>query len=64
MVEGWSRVRGARLRWTATGDGPLVVFAHGLAGDPMVSRAARHASDWSAIPRAGRRLVRFDARGA
>ena len=62
MVEGWSGVRGARLGWTATGDGPLVVFAHGLAGDRWYLE--RHGMlDWSAIPRTGRRLVRFDARG-
>ena len=62
MVEGWSRVRGARLGWTATGDGPLVVFAHGMAGDRWYLE--RHGMlDWSAIPRTGRRLVRFDARG-
>jgi pimeloyl-ACP methyl ester carboxylesterase len=40
---------------------PLVVFAHGLAGDRWYLE--RHGMlDWSAIPRTGRRLVRFDAR--
>ena len=62
MLEGWSGVRGARLGWTSTGDGPLVVFAHGMAGDRWYLE--RHGMlDWSAIPRTGRRLVRFDARG-
>ena len=55
-------MRGARLGWTSTGDGPLVVFAHGMAGDRWYLE--RHGMlDWSAIPRTGRRLVRFDARG-
>ena len=62
MVEGWSWIRGARLGWTSTGEGPLVVFAHGIAGDRWYLE--RHGMlDWSAIPRSGRRLVRFDARG-
>jgi 3-oxoadipate enol-lactonase len=62
MLEGWSGVRGARLGWTSTGDGPLVVFAHGMAGDRWYLE--RHGMlDWSAISRTGRRLVRFDARG-
>ena len=62
MAEGWSGVRGARLGWSSTGDGPLVVFAHGMAGDRWYLE--RHGMlDWSAIPRTGRRLVRFDARG-
>jgi 3-oxoadipate enol-lactonase len=62
MAEGSSWVRGARLGWTSTGDGPLVVFAHGLAGDRWYLE--RHGMlDWSAISRSGRRLVRFDARG-
>src|ERR1700722_3705914 len=61
-MEGSSWVRGARLGWTSTGDGPLVVFAHGMAGDRWYLE--RHGMlDWSAIPRTGRRLVRFDARG-
>ncbi|WP_368499947.1 alpha/beta fold hydrolase [Herbiconiux sp. A18JL235] len=44
------------------GTGPTVVGAHGLS----FSRAAEDASgyfDWSAITAAGRRLVRYDARG-
>jgi 3-oxoadipate enol-lactonase len=61
-MEGSSWVRGARLGWTSTGDGPLVVFAHGMAGDRWYLE--RHGMlDWSAISRTGRRLVRFDARG-
>lgn len=43
-------------------DGPLVVSAHGL----MSSRASEDASGvfgWSALPQAGFRLVRYDARG-
>jgi 3-oxoadipate enol-lactonase len=60
-MEGSSWVRGARLGWSSTGDGPLVVFAHGLGGDRWFLE--RHGMlDWSAISKAGRRLVRFDAR--
>jgi 3-oxoadipate enol-lactonase len=60
-LAGSSWVRGARLGWSSTGHGPLVVFAHGLGGDRwFLERAGM--LDWSAIPRAGRRLVRFDAR--
>jgi 3-oxoadipate enol-lactonase len=60
--EGSSRVRGASLGWTSTGEGPLVLFAHGLGNDRWTLEQAG-LLDWSGIPAAGRRLVRFDARG-
>src|SRR5580692_31338 len=60
--EGSSRVRGASLGWTSTGEGPLVLFAHGLGNDRWTLERTG-LLDWSAIPAAGRRLVRFDERG-
>jgi 3-oxoadipate enol-lactonase len=62
QIDGSSVVRGARLDWTATGHGPLVVFAHGMGIDRWALEQAGML-DWSAVPTAGRRLVRFDARG-
>jgi 3-oxoadipate enol-lactonase len=60
--EGSSRVRGVNLSWSAAGEGPLVLFAHGLGNDRWTLERVG-LLDWSAIPVAGRRLVRFDARG-
>ena len=60
--EGSSRVRGASLGWSSAGTGPLVLCAHGLGNDRWTLEQAG-LLDWSAIPAAGRRLVRFDARG-
>jgi 3-oxoadipate enol-lactonase len=60
--EGSSRVRGVRLGWSASGEGPLVLFAHGLGNDRWTLERTG-LLDWSAIPAASRRLVRFDARG-
>ena len=60
--EGSSQVRGVRLGWSASGEGPLVLFAHGLGNDRWTLERTG-LLDWSAIPVAGRRLVRFDARG-
>jgi 3-oxoadipate enol-lactonase len=59
---GSSSVRGARLAWSSVGEGPLVVFAHGLGNDRWTLEQVGML-DWSAISGAGRRLVRFDARG-
>ena len=55
---------GATLAYDVTGpeDGPVVIAAHGLTH----SRANERASwvfDWSALPEAGFRLIRYDARG-
>jgi len=50
------------LAYDEAGDGPPVVYAHGLTG----SRANDDAwmlTDWSPIVASGRRLVRYDARG-
>jgi pimeloyl-ACP methyl ester carboxylesterase len=61
-AEHTSVVRGSRIAWTETGSGPLAVYAHGL----TQSRAAETSSamfDWSPVAQAGRRLVRYDARG-
>jgi 3-oxoadipate enol-lactonase len=60
--KGSSRVRGASLAWSSVGEGPLVLFAHGLGNDRWTLEQAG-LLDWSAIPAGGRRLVRFDARG-
>jgi len=60
--EGSSQVRGVRLGWSASGAGPLVLFAHGLGNDRWTLERTG-LLDWSAISAVGRRLVRFDARG-
>jgi pimeloyl-ACP methyl ester carboxylesterase len=57
-----SMVRGARLAWEETGSGPLAIYAHGLT-QSRTSETASSMFDWSPIARAGRRLVRYDARG-
>jgi len=54
--------RGAQLAVDDTGSGPLVVYAHG----GFVSRAVEDRMglfDWGPVLDAGRRLVRYDARG-
>ncbi|MFF8288647.1 alpha/beta fold hydrolase [Streptomyces sp. NPDC016309] len=60
--EGAFRHRGAELAYEDTGRGPLAVYAHG----GFAGRAAEDAMglfDWSPVVAAGRRLVRYDARG-
>ncbi|THA56553.1 alpha/beta fold hydrolase [Streptomyces sp. A1136] len=60
--EGRLRHRGAELVYDDLGEGPLAVYAHG----GFVSRAVEDRMglfDWAPLPRAGRRLVRYDARG-
>lgn len=55
-------IRGARLAYSDEGSGPVVVHGHGL----LQSRATERASgmfDWTPVVAAGRRLVRYDARG-
>jgi 3-oxoadipate enol-lactonase len=55
-------VRGADIAWTETGTGPTTFWAHGLSS----SRDAQEQLgmfDWSPVSRAGRRLIRYDARG-
>lgn len=55
-------VRGARIAYDDEGSGPLVVRLHGLTG----SRAADDATgafDAGPLIRAGKRVVRYDARG-
>jgi 3-oxoadipate enol-lactonase len=61
-VEQSSRIRGSDIAWSSFGDGPVALYAHGL----TQSRAAEDAAglfDWSPVSAAGRRLVRYDARG-
>ncbi|MFD8739468.1 alpha/beta fold hydrolase [Streptomyces sp. NPDC059618] len=56
-------VPGARLAWTETGgDGPAAVWAHPLYGSSGTSESSG-AFDWDPVAAAGRRLVRYDARG-
>ena len=56
-------VDGATLAYAVQeGDGPAVVQLHGLSSS-RASEAAAGFFDWSAVTRAGRRLVRYDARG-
>ncbi|MFI5828985.1 alpha/beta fold hydrolase [Streptomyces sp. NPDC051578] len=60
--EGRFRYRGAELVYDDHGAGPLVVYAHG----GFVSQAVEDRMglfDWAPLLRAGRRLVRYDARG-
>ncbi|WP_377268084.1 alpha/beta fold hydrolase [Peterkaempfera sp. SMS 1(5)a] len=52
---------GAELDWSSEGQGPLLVYAHGMFG----SRASEDRwglFDWTALPASGRRLARYDAR--
>ncbi|GHB56540.1 hydrolase [Streptomyces cirratus] len=60
--EGRFRYRGAELVYDDLGAGPLAVYAHG----GFVSQAVEDRMglfDWAPLLRAGRRLVRYDARG-
>ncbi|WP_051807579.1 alpha/beta fold hydrolase [Streptomyces sp. NRRL F-2664] len=61
-AEGRLRHRGAELVYDDTGSGPVAVYAHG----GFVSQAVEQRMDlfdWTPVLRAGRRLVRYDARG-
>ncbi|MEU9233895.1 alpha/beta fold hydrolase [Streptomyces subrutilus] len=61
-TEGRFRHRGAELVYDDAGAGPLAVYAHG----GFVSQAVERRMDlfdWAPVLRAGRRLVRYDARG-
>ncbi|MGW5852153.1 alpha/beta fold hydrolase [Streptomyces sp. NPDC055254] len=61
VVEGRFRHRGAELVYDDAGIGPLAVYAHG----GFVSQAVEQRMDlfdWAPVLRAGRRLVRYDAR--
>ncbi|MEU9144979.1 alpha/beta hydrolase [Streptomyces sp. NPDC048349] len=62
VTEGRFRHRGAELVYDDAGTGPLAVYAHG----GFVSQAVEQRMDlfdWAPVLRAGRRLVRYDARG-
>ena len=50
------------LAYDEVGDGPPVVYAHGLTSSRR-SEDAWTLTDWSPVVAAGRRLVRYDARG-
>lgn len=54
-----AEVRGARISYEVAGDGPAVIWGHGLSMD-RVSDAEMALVDWS---RVGARVVRYDARG-
>lgn len=56
-----SRVRGARLAWTAAGSGPPVIWAHGLTSRSYAQEDAG-LFDWTPLTSA-HRLIRYDARG-
>ena len=61
-VDATTGVRGTQIAYDDVGSGPLVVRLHGLTG----SRAADDATgafDVDPLVRAGRRVVRYDARG-
>ncbi|MFD9307004.1 alpha/beta fold hydrolase [Streptomyces sp. NPDC060048] len=61
VTEGRFRHRGAELVYDDAGSGPLAVYAHG----GFVSQAVEQRMDlfdWAPVLRAGRRLVRYDAR--
>jgi 3-oxoadipate enol-lactonase len=55
-------IRDVHLAYTATGTGPMAVWAHALTSS---SWAQEHAGefDWQPISDAGKTLVRYDARG-
>ena len=55
-------VRGARIAYDDEGSGPLVVRLHGLTGS-RAADVATGAFDPGPLIRAGRRVVRYDARG-
>jgi pimeloyl-ACP methyl ester carboxylesterase len=58
----YSAVRGTRLAWSSDGEGPAVIWAHAISS----SRSAQERIgmfDWSPVPAAGHRLIRYDARG-
>ena len=51
----------ASLRYDILGEGPVVIAAHGMLSSCEVDQ--RLAFNWPTIATAGRRLVRYDARG-
>lgn len=57
-----ARVRGADLRYDLEGEGPMVIWAHGLMSDRWAMEDVG-TLDWSPVVDAGRTLVRLDARG-
>ncbi|GAA4178690.1 alpha/beta hydrolase [Gryllotalpicola koreensis] len=57
-----TEVRGARLSWTETGQGPTVIWAHGMTSSGWAQERGGM-FDWSPVSDAGHRLVRYDARG-
>ncbi|KOY55990.1 alpha/beta fold hydrolase [Streptomyces sp. XY332] len=62
VTEGRFRHRGAELVYDDAGEGLLAVYAHG----GFTSQDVEHRMDlfdWEPVLRAGRRLVRYDARG-
>ena len=52
----------AVLAYEEIGDGAPVVFAHGLTSS-RANEDAWKLTDWAPLVAAGRRLVRYDARG-
>ena len=52
----------AVLAWSEEGQGPAVVCAHGLLMEAWTLERM-HIYDWTPVMEAGRRLVRYDARG-
>lgn len=57
-----TEVRGARLNWTESGEGPTVVWAHGMTSSSWAAERAGGVS-WSPVSDSGHRLIRYDARG-
>jgi len=57
-----AEIRGARLAWSVEGEGPLVVFGHGLTNDGRTMEDAG-IFDFEPIVAAGFRLLRLDWRG-
>ncbi|GAA2754345.1 alpha/beta fold hydrolase [Amnibacterium kyonggiense] len=63
MTDGTLQLDGAHLSWSVLeGDRPTVVQLHGLSSS-RASEATAAFFDWSPVSAAGRRLVRYDARG-
>jgi 3-oxoadipate enol-lactonase len=57
-----TEIRGTRLAWTRTGQGPVTVWAHPL-GSSGLGFENHSPVDWEPVAADGRSLIRYDARG-
>lgn len=61
-VDGTTQLRGTRMSWAIEGEGPLVVYGHGLTNDRRTMEDAG-IFDFGPVVDAGFRLLRLDWRG-